>query len=316
MSIGHELPWGRTRLANELTHHRSWAEWPTLGLLFGCYIGWGLTTGPLAALSLWLAIPATSVMVAMHSSLQHEIIHGHPTRRRWLNELLVAPPLTLFIPFYRFRDTHLDHHRDSDLTDPYDDPETNYLDADVWKALPAPVRVVLWLNNALVGRLILGPLISQIYFILSDLRAIRDGDNRVFWGWLAHIPAVALLFWWLSAFGAMPLWAYAISAYFGISFLKLRTYAEHRAHELVRARTVIVEDRGPLSLLFLNNNLHAVHHRNPDLAWYVLQRRYRDNRDEYLRWNDGYVFANYGEIFRKFLFRPKDPVAHPLWRQD
>ena len=41
---------------------------------------------------------------------------------KWLNEALVFPALSLAIPYQRFRDSHLAHHNDEILTDPYDDP--------------------------------------------------------------------------------------------------------------------------------------------------------------------------------------------------
>ena len=68
----------------------------------------------------------------------------------------------------------------------------------------------------------------------------------------------------------MPWWAYLLAAWIGHALLKIRTYLEHRAHEAPRARTVIIEDRGPLALLFLNNNLHVVHHCHPAVPWYRL----------------------------------------------
>ena len=46
---------------------------------------------------------------------------------------------------------------------------------------------------------------------------------------------------------------------------------------------MIIEDRGPLAILFLNNNFHAVHHANPRLAWYRLPAEYARRRDEWLR---------------------------------
>ncbi|MFV2033960.1 MAG: fatty acid desaturase, partial [Halocynthiibacter sp.] len=133
-------------------------------------------------------------------------------------------------------------------------------------------------------------------------------------GWLWHILGVGLVLIWLAAFGQMPLWLYMIAAYCGLSLLKIRTFLEHRAHEHARGRTVIVEDRGPLALLFLNNNLHAVHHIHPAVAWYQLPGLYARNRARYLGRNESYLYRSYGEIFRKHLLRTKDAVPHPLWR--
>ena len=114
---------------------------------------------------------------------------------------------------------------------------------------------------------------------------------------------------WLAA---MPWWAYLLAAWIGHALLKIRTFLEHRAHESARARTVIVEDCGPLALLFLNNNLHVVHHMHPNVPWYRLPAIYAANRDHYQRRNDGYVYRSYLDIFRSYLFRAKDPVPHPL----
>ena len=76
---------------------------------------------------------------------------------------------------------------------------------------------------------------------------------------------------------------------------------------------MIVEDQGPLALLFLNNNFHAVHHMHPGVAWYDLPALYRSRKDHYQRRNDGYVFATYGQIFARYFLTAKDPVPHPVW---
>jgi len=68
----------------------------------------------------------------------------------------------------------------------------------------------------------------------------------------------------------MPLWAYVIAAYLGLSVLKIRTFLENSAHDRSSGRTVVIEGRGPLALLFLNNNYHVVHHMHPKVAWYAL----------------------------------------------
>ena len=57
-------------------------EWPTFFALAGCYAVWALATTLLARESLALAVPAAGVAVALHSSLRHEALHGHPFRAR------------------------------------------------------------------------------------------------------------------------------------------------------------------------------------------------------------------------------------------
>lgn len=285
--------------------------WPTVALLMVCYGLWVSATAFAGGLGLWLAVPLVAICLTLHSSLQHEVLHGHPFRNRSLNEALVFPALGLVIPYQRFRDTHLAHHRNELLTDPYDDPESNYLDPLVWRTLPGWRRRFLNLNNTLLGRMLLGPAIGTASFIASDWKLARQGDQTIPKAWLLHLVGAAPVVLWV-AMSEMPLWAYAISAYLALSILKIRTFLEHRADERAAGRSVIIEDRGPLALLFLNNNFHAVHHAHPQVPWYKLPALYRSRQDVFLKRNGGYQYDSYGPIFRRHLLRAKDPVAHPL----
>lgn len=287
-------------------------EWGTFFLIVLCYAAWLTGLYWLANTSLWVAVPALGVVAALHSSLTHEALHGHPFRAKWLNEALMALPLTLAIPYNRFRDLHLAHHQDATLTDPYDDPESNYLDPHIWSGLPRLAQMILSLNNTLLGRMVLGPVLGQVLFMRDEWRGLMRGDRAILLAWAVHLPCAVVVLW-VVAQSAMPVWAYLIAANLGLSLLKIRTFLEHRAHEKSRARTVIIEDRGPLAFLFLNNNLHVVHHMNPTAPWYRLPSLYRDGKDRYLACNEAYVYRSYAQIFRQYFFRAKDPVPHPLW---
>lgn len=286
----------------------------TLGLIVVCYLGWGLATAWLPLLSLALAIPVTAIFITLHSSLQHEVLHGHPTRNRHFNELLVFPAPGLLVPYQRFRDLHIAHHQDAILTDPYDDPESNYLDPVVWSRLPGWQQRLLRFNNTLLGRILLGPAISTIALLKSDTRQMIRGDRSVTKAWILHLAGLVPVFWWLAVVATMPFWAYLLAAYFGYGLLKIRTYLEHRAHALAPGRTVIVEDRGPLALLFLNNNFHLVHHSHPKAPWYQLPGLFDADRETYLSRNLHYHYSSYAKVFAAHLLRAKDPVPHPLMR--
>ncbi|WP_413719890.1 fatty acid desaturase [Silicimonas sp. MF1-12-2] len=288
-------------------------EWPTLAFLLMTYAVWAAATVWLATVSMPLAVVVAALAIAQHSSLQHEMMHGHPFRDPRLNAALVFPALILVIPYLRFRDTHLAHHQDSRLTDPYDDPESNYLDAGAWERLPAWGQRLLNLNNTLAGRMVLGPVIGTLVFLMSEVRTAQS-DARVLRGWLWHAPMVLPVIVWVL-WSPMPFWAYALAVYLALALLRIRTFLEHQAHEQARARSVIIEDRGPLALLFLNNNLHVVHHMHPRVPWYRLPALYRENAVRYRRVNEGYVFRSYAEVFRRYFLSQKDPVPHPLWRR-
>ncbi|MEM8536627.1 MAG: fatty acid desaturase [Pseudomonadota bacterium] len=258
-----------------------------------------------------LGILLAGVAIALHASLQHEVIHGHPTPFPWLNDALIWPPLTLVVPYLRFKTTHLAHHNDAVITDPYDDPESNYLCPETWDRLPRVIKHVLAWNNTVAGRLIVGPFIGTVAFFMAEWRT-RDFD--VMRGWLLHVPAVTFVVAVVLA-APMPIWAYLIAAYIGMSLLKLRTYLEHQAHARASGRSVIVESGGIFAFLFLNNNLHVVHHMHPRVPWYDLPALYAKRRAHYQRRNGGYVYRSYWQIIRTYWVRAKDPVAHPLWRR-
>jgi fatty acid desaturase len=290
---------------------RGETEWPTLGLIAACYLLWALATTWAAALWLPLGMALLALAVTLHSSLQHEVLHGHPFRSRRWNEAMVFLPLGLLFPYRRFRDLHLAHHNDERLTDPYDDPESNFLDPKVWACLPRWRQRLLRANNTLLGRMALGPALGTIAFVGDEARAIGAGDRDIARAWALHLAGLVLLAGWIGL-APMPFWAYAISAYLGMSVLKVRTFLEHRAHDEAPGRTVVVERGGILGFLFLYNNLHIVHHTRPRLPWYRLPALYAAEREAFLERNHGYSYTSYGEIFRRYFLRAKDPVPHPL----
>ncbi|MFN6952871.1 MAG: fatty acid desaturase, partial [Albidovulum sp.] len=206
-------------------------------------------------------------------------------------------PVGLCFPYGRFRDLHLAHHRDERLTDPYDDPESNFLDPKVWVGLPRWRKAVLRFNNTLFGRMAIGPALSVIAILRDDLRAIRAGDRRIARDWGLHLAGLVLVGIWIAV-TAMPLWAYVLSAYLGMSVLKIRTFLEHRAHAEAPGRTVVVENGGVLGFLFLYNNLHIVHHTKPRVPWYRLPALYAAEREAFLARNHGYSYRSYGADLR------------------
>lgn len=290
-------------------------EWPTLALLVACYGLWVAATWFHRELGPVLFVLALAPLVTLHSSLQHEVAHGHPTRIPALNEALVFLPLGLIFPYRRFKALHLRHHNDAALTDPYDDPESFYYALGDWRQLPRPLQKVLDFNNTFVGRFTIGPLVMAIGFIANEARQIIAGDRQVRSAWVRHFFGLFPVLAWTVGVCGIPLWVYVAGAYLGLAILNLRTFAEHQAHEAPGGRTVIVEASPVFGLLFLNNNLHYVHHENPRVSWYRLPKLYRANREAFLAANESYSFKGYGEVIRRYLFRAKAPVPHPYLRR-
>jgi len=95
---------GKTRETVRLQQRAS-VELPTLMLIVIAYGGWLALTAAYDHWPLWVVAPAVVVLLTLHSSLQHEIIHGHPTRWSWINRLLGMVPLSFWLPFERYRST-------------------------------------------------------------------------------------------------------------------------------------------------------------------------------------------------------------------
>lgn len=290
-------------------------EWPTVALIGTVYGLCLFLTFFHASLPLWLWLPFAGWTGAWWCSVQHEILHGHPTRNRALNTALGTLPVWLWLPFERYRQTHLAHHRDERLTDPLDDPETRYVTPQAWAALGPLGRALVRAQTTLLGRLTIGPLWSMGTFVTDEARQILGGNARLARIWAWHLVHVALLLVWVLAVCDMPLWQYLLGfSYLGPSASLIRSFAEHKADTNVAKRTAIVENTPLFSLLFLHNNLHLVHHVWPSVAWYRLPRLYREHRAALLEQNGGLRYEGYAEVFRRFLLLPHDRPVHPTGR--
>ncbi len=290
-------------------------EWPTVALILLCYFAWlaiGLLVWPEWPL---LALLGLGLVLALQSSLMHEAAHGHPTRSARLNEALVGLPVGLVWPYRRFKSIHLRHHADDRLTDPFDDPESYYRALWQHEELPDAMKFVLRINNTMLGRMLLNPWLGSVGFIISDMRALAAGDRVIRKAWLLHAAGLAMVLPVVAYVFGIPVWLYVVGpVWLGQALISVRTFAEHQWSERPDGRTIIVE-RTPLSLLFLNNNLHLVHHKVPTAAWYRLPALFRERREEWIRMNGGYVFPNYLALLSAFAFKPKEPVAHPVLRR-
>ena len=285
-------------------------EWPTIGLAVLVYAVLGSLVWYHASLPWWVILAVGAYFAALHSSLQHEVLHGHPTRNRIVNEAHVFLVPTLWVPFQRYKDTHLQHHNNQYLTDPDKDPESFYLLPDDWALMPGAKRRLVQFNQTLGGRMVIGPAVSIIRFWSSDLRDVFGGDKHKAKAWMVFALSAGLVLAYVIWCG-MPVWQYILLvAYPGISLAMVRAYCEHQAAEVVDHRTILVECSPFWSLLFLNNNLHVAHHERPSLAWYKLPAYYKAERVALLARNNGYRMS-YAQMFWRYFFRAKEPLSYP-----
>ena len=285
-------------------------EWPTWLLIVVVYSSWfgGLywyseTASPVALVLLFLN-------GAWYLSLQHEIVHGHPTRFLWLNRWLGLMPIAVWYPFDVFRQTHLAHHNDAHLTYPDKDPESNYLEPTVFASKPRWLQVLLTFQRTSMGRFILGPAFA-IGHLYREMASLATWSNpRLRWTWLQHFMLLALMLGGIYALtGLNPLVYLVAVAYPALGLIMMRSFYEHRPAHLAQHRIVINEAAWPWALLYLNNNYHAVHHDQPQLAWYAIPAAYRAHKARYLETNGGFYERGYLTLIWRHGLTPIDQVA-------
>ena len=284
-----------------------------LAVTVGIYTAWTLLVIYGNDLPLVLLFILGGYITCLHGSLQHIAVHGYPTRWRWLNTLLVYPPLAFYFPYLTYRESHLEHHKVEVLTDVETDPESLFLSRKHWDSLNNLSKAVYRFNFTLVGRLLIGPFVSLYLLWKGEFRRIVGGDRTCAVTWLLHICAMIAIALLIQYGTTMPLWKYLLCfAYPGISLTLLRSYTEHRWSTDDAERSIIVEGSPISRLLYLNNNYHWVHHENPRLPWQNVATEFNQRRAEILKLNGNFYYKGYMQMFAR-LYKDKliDPI-HPL----
>jgi fatty acid desaturase len=288
---------------------------PTLALAVGIYGAFGLLTWFARDLSWMILLPLGAVIVCLQSSLQHEAAHGYPTPWRWVNYAIAAPSLWLWLPYGINRDTHLQHHIDENLTSPRLDPESNYLSAAAWAEMSLLHRAVRQAMSTLLGRIVIGPLYYAAQALGELVTAVRRGERDRLTHWAIHLAFVAALLWWVVQVCGVSFGEYLlVFAWPGTGLALIRSFAEHRAAPDVAARTATVEAGWFWRLLYLNNNLHALHHADPQAPWHRRPAAYRQHRAEILGRSRYHLVSGYLSLFRNHLLDAKEPLVHPADR--
>ena len=286
-------------------------EWRTVLVAVAVYGGWATVVLSYGSIPPWSSVALLAWFGAWHLSLQHEIVHGHPSRFVWLNDLIGSIPLTLWIPYFTFKREHLLHHA-APLTIPKVDTESFYVSADDWHSSGRVMRMIYQANRTLLFRLLVWSIISTVAFVVGNLKEAILGQNNSRRAVTLHlIGVVGVIAFVISA--GIPLWLYALGIIYGGRILNmLRPFAEHEWIEGTELRTAMVQAGPVMSLLMLNNNLHVAHHDEPGVAWYdvpeLALRTDAFGRAE----RSGLLYrGGYLEIARRFGVRPFSQPIHP-----
>ncbi|HZZ01944.1 fatty acid desaturase [Paraburkholderia sp.] len=302
----------RTALARQAASLTWRTQWPTWLLIVTIYGGWFSVATHARALGLPLTIVLLALLGAWYMSLQHELLHGHPTRSPLFNALLGCAPLAVWFPYGVYRDSHLQHHDDPHLTLPERDPESYFVSQHVWQRAGFAIRALLTFRNTFAGRLLVGPAFAIAATGVNALDKIKRGDWRDVPMWLAHLAALAALTVWLQRACGIPAWVFIVGAGYGsLSLGSIRSFQEHRAAHAHEHRTVINEAGWFWRLLFLNNNYHAVHHDLPHVPWFALKGVYEERRAAYLARNGDFLVKGYKEWLATYALTAVSHAVHP-----
>jgi len=290
-------------------------EIPTVLIALLAYGGWCAITLMYGRWPLWVGAPVGAVLVTLHGSLQHEVVHGHPTRWGWVNRLVAIVPLSIWLPYDSYRASHTAHHIDERLTDPLDDPESWYWTAVYWARLSPLTRAIVRVSQTLAGRVTIGAYWAIGRYLHAEWRAFLANKEGVRALWLEHLLWCIPVIVWVKVVCGMPLSIYLLAiAIPGTSITLIRSFAEHRARPAFRERIAIVEGSWILGPVFLFNNLHALHHEAPWVPWYEYPARYRRIRERLIAENGGLVYRTYFDVTWRYLLRPHDSPLHPTDR--
>jgi fatty acid desaturase len=288
-------------------------EWPTWLLLIGVYGGWFAIILNSAWLGRGLSTLLLIPLLVLWLSVQHELLHGHPTRSVLFNKLLGYAPFAVWYPYTLYRDSHLLHHRDEHLTLPGVDPESRYLTAARWQGSSLFERGLHWLNKTVLGRFAIGAPLALLTLAAEELQRLKNRERQAWLMWLTHGAMTVLMLGFIARYSVLPVWHYLLLISVpALSIAMIRSYYEHRPHAQPEQRTVLNEAGWPWRWLFLNLNFHLVHHDLPGLAWYDLPQAYRMRREQWVARSGGFLVQGYGQLWRQHGFRPIDSPQHPF----
>ncbi|MEM7194252.1 MAG: fatty acid desaturase [Pseudomonadota bacterium] len=288
-------------------------EWPTWGLILLVYGSWLSLILNYHALTPWVFVVAMTVTLTLYSSLCHELIHRHPTASESLNDAFGFIPLGLIFPYRIYKESHLAHHDNTQLTLPGIDPESYFQCPVGWESHSRLTRFLCHINMTLGGRLLLQPGFAALCVLkqaIDELVTKSTPTNRRVM-WFGHYIMVAALLGLISGPLDIGIWHYVICAYASQAIIQIRSFYEHRPNECEDGRTVMMHASLPMRLLFLNNNYHLVHHDRPDLAWYEIPAFYRQNQASYDARSEGFSVTGYWRWFR-YLVSPVESPVHPV----
>jgi fatty acid desaturase len=249
--------------------HSPEIAWPTIVLAIGCLALWALSSGLALAgdLPLWAAMAINTIaMYAIYTPVHdssHSAIVPRRKRWRWLNRLIgTISAFPIFMYYDHHRKSHYIHHA---RTNRPEDPDTFAMGsfAEVF-FVKTPWSLLNYLNGVALYR---------------DCRALKLTDRELILTMVQYALTLALLVGIVAAGYGFELLALWIAPWFvGVLLMQVAFgwFPHHDHSETGRYRDTRISLFPGADLLYLQQNLHLIHHMLPVVPFY----RYRAVFDE------------------------------------
>lgn len=211
---------------DEVDRSSNWKTWIILILVYALFLTTTFFHSFIPTVALFLLGGLT---IAWFGSVQHELIHDHPSRQTWLNELLGFPPLNPFLPFKIYKESHILHHQSKPLTMPGEDTKSYYLDENQWGNSNRLMKSFWTFYQTFAGRMIFGPLVTTGQFLAEEVKHLGNPSRLV--TWCFHLLGCVALIQYLTWID-LSFWKCLLCfVYPGTSLTMMRSFAEHRPRE-------------------------------------------------------------------------------------
>lgn len=234
------------------------------------------------------------------SNLIHDASHWNLTRNKNINDFIsnLLAGLPMISPIKNYRVFHFLHHKY--LSDPFLDPDSKTHTRYKYDDMKPPCKY--WYQN--------------ILYLIFNFEAWKD-SNLGSYSELNTLQKTCVITWWVLMFLFITLFSNKLSIYFLIywqlsratTYHVIRIIAEFLDHSGLPIGSIIENTRLIKSHSYLlkkiihphNDHMHALHHLDPSLPNYNLEKAYFLTKDTFepyknIKHNDSYITGKHAAL--------------------
>ncbi|MDE0979924.1 MAG: fatty acid desaturase [Flavobacteriales bacterium] len=239
--------------------------WPTLLLTGTILFAWAWISWKVFfnGLSPWVALVFNTILAYMSFTPQHEAVHGSVSKKHTALNGIVGrlAGVPLLSPFHAFKRLHLTHHKHTN--DPDNDPDF-WSGKGPWYILP-----LRWLTQ-------------DFYYWYISITSVKEASKTR----KAEVIGTLVIFYgtalWMATNGHLEavIWAWIVPSRIASALLAFMfDYLPHRPHRIAAKTDPFKATRNIIApgvtVLFLAQNYHLVHHVFPTAPFYHYVRIWR-----------------------------------------